>query len=619
MMGYISTWYFMKKQNAWTAVIIGAVAVLVNLSNLPHRYYFFFGIYFVVAIIFVVQNRISRQEHRTGSGPILHKNSLRYFMAVLAGICILAVSISWVTPVLKAPQLETWVATKTLWTKDIKDSGFNFFAYVMAKQPKATSSARRSLGFGSSWHQKDDIHFIVHSELPAYWQVFIYDEYTSHGWVNSQLTEHMLDENVPWESSKQYLRQSKITSMVEAELKTDIILTAGEFNSSDTSVFVHESDGEIIAVTIPRLLKPGESYEIISFVSSATTDELSKAGEDYPRNITDKYLQLPPEFPDSVRTLSANITRNASTPYDRMMAIDEYLAGFTYEEDVEPPPADVDGVEHFLTVQKSGFCTYFASAMVVMLRSVDVPARLAVGYLPGERGDSEGEYILKDRHYHAWPQVYFPRYGWINIEATPGAAGSSTAGDTPPVSSYSAQPGEPMLPPDWWQIPYWPNGQIADQGVTSGKTAVIESSWPFADELGRTISVIFFIVLAGLLVMVVLLAFKSRFDKWLWKVVRNDSAGSVYSRLCALGALAKIGPKPQQTPLEYSAVLASEFPAYARDINSITQTYLDNRFGSGDNKLNLMEEAVLLKARREVFTAILERLGFFNKVFRRSL
>jgi hypothetical protein len=102
-------------------------------------------------------------------------------------------------------------------------------------------------------------------------------------------------------------------------------------------------------------------------------------------------------------------------------------------------------------------------------------------------------------------------------------------------------------------------------------------------------------------------------------VVRNDPARNIYSRLCVLGALAKVGPRPAQTPLEYAAVLSSEFPAQAKAFEEITKRYMDNHFGHKDRVLNLMEEAELLKMRSEVYNAILKRMGFFSKVFRRPL
>ena len=619
LMGYISTWYFIKKQNAWTAVILGALAILVNLSNLPGSYYYFFIFYFMAAITFVIQNRISRHDYQTASSPANHRRGLRYFITAIASVSILAITLSWAIPVVKAPSLEDWVARNTLWSKNLEKSSFNFFTYVMAKQPRATSSARRVLGLGSGWHQDDTIHFIVESERPAYWQVYVYDEYTSHGWLNSPLNTHEIDDDSTWESAEQYFEQSVITTKVQTGLKTDILLTTGEFVSADTPVFVHEADGEVFAVTTPRLLKPGEDYEITSFISTATPEELSTAGENYPENITDRYLQLPAELPDSIRKLSANITHDATTQYEKVMAIDRYLAGFTYEKEVEPPPEDGDAVEYFLTVQKSGFCTYFASAMAVMLRSVDIPSRIAVGYLPGEQSHEPGKYILRDKHYHAWPQVYFTGYGWINIEATPGSASSPVNIDIPVETSPAVPQSGQITPYQWWDVPYWPEYQVEPPSGTTTQIIRRNPQWPFADVLGKTLLAILAGGLAAALITGILLAFRSRFYRWLWKVVRNDPARNVYSRLCALGALAKIGPRPSQTPLEYTAVLAAEFPEQAEEFSAVTKKYMDNQFGRKDRVLNLMEEAELLKMRREIYNAMLKRTGFFSKIFRRPL
>ena len=79
----------------------------------------------------------------------------------------------------------------------------------------------------------------------------------------------------------------------------------------------------------------------------------------------------------------------------------------------------MDAVEWFLTTQRVGFCNYFASAMITMLRSLDIPARLVVGFAPGEWDESRNTWIVRTKDYHAWPEVYFPEYGWVEFEPTP--------------------------------------------------------------------------------------------------------------------------------------------------------------------------------------------------------
>ena len=104
------------------------------------------------------------------------------------------------------------------------------------------------------------------------------------------------------------------------------------------------------------------------------------------------------------------------------MAIEAYLKGLTYDLEVDPPPFHADGVDHFLFEQQRGYSEYFASSMVVMLRSLGIPARVAVGYTTGQELDDPGIYAVTDSNSHAWVEVYFPGHSWIPFEPTPGAA-----------------------------------------------------------------------------------------------------------------------------------------------------------------------------------------------------
>jgi hypothetical protein len=83
---------------------------------------------------------------------------------------------------------------------------------------------------------------------------------------------------------------------------------------------------------------------------------------------------------------------------------------------VDPARSD-DAVWDFLGA-RTGYCVQFATAMTVMARTLDIPARLAVGFLPGTRAES-GEYVVTGRESHAWPELYFPDAGWIRFEPTP--------------------------------------------------------------------------------------------------------------------------------------------------------------------------------------------------------
>ena len=611
LIGYISTWLLVRRRHAWVGVFLGALVVLVNLSNLTDGYYYYLGLYILAAVLLVTHVRMTGRP----DAARYSRKAWTYIGAALLCIVFLASSIARFMPELRVPQLQTLIATHMLWKKDIEQSRLNFFNDVPSKQPVSTSLTHREQAFEGSWHQGDKIDFIVRSARPSYWRVHVYDVYTARGWENSPASDYLLGQKMLWGGGEFTSGPSAITYTVSTNLKTDILLMGGSFISADNPALVQVSAGDIIAIRMPRILGPGEEYSVTSRFLSPSPAQLSSAAGGYPPPIADYYLQLPENFPENIRQLSRDITRNARTPYDKVLAINSYLAKIPYQDKIKDPPRNVDGVAHFLFDQKAGFCLYYASAMAVMLRSVDVPARLSVGYLPGEPGEEVGEYILRDRHYHAWPQVYFNGYGWIDLEATPGGTGSGVSIETPWAT------GEAIAQLTEWDV--WLNyppeipdlpGDDAAKGTSREKTS-IGGAFFFADELGLAL----LIIIAGALILALLitpvLVLRSSFYRWLWHVNRDDFASLAYDKMCHLAAMVRLGPRPQQTPLEFAAGLAAEFPEQAGSFEHVARIYVESKFGRKEN-LGLFEEAELLKARCSAFDTLLKRLGLAGKITR---
>ena len=139
------------------------------------------------------------------------------------------------------------------------------------------------------------------------------------------------------------------------------------------------------------------------------------------------------------------VTEGAENNYERARALASYLShdpSFSYSTKAGVPPSDADLVDFFLfdpEFGRSGYCQYFASAMVMMARSLGLPARLAAGFAPGERQDDD-TFLVREANAHAWAEIYFPGYGWEIFEATqsinPGfgrASGDTTSPGVPPT------------------------------------------------------------------------------------------------------------------------------------------------------------------------------------------
>jgi transglutaminase-like putative cysteine protease len=187
-------------------------------------------------------------------------------------------------------------------------------------------------------------------------------------------------------------------------------------------------------------LDPGESYTVTSRIVDAPPEELRTAGTDYPDGLAERYTQLPASTPDRVAARAANVTAaaDAETPYEKAVAVEAHLeSSKRYSLTVEQPEGDV--ADAFLFEMDAGYCTYFATTMVTMLRAEGVPARFVTGYTPGERAD--GEFVVRGLDSHAWVQVYVPGEGWVRFDPTPASPRESAERARLSEARQSGEPG----------------------------------------------------------------------------------------------------------------------------------------------------------------------------------
>ena len=136
--------------------------------------------------------------------------------------------------------------------------------------------------------------------------------------------------------------------------------------------------------------------------------------------IRECYTQLPKSVTDRVRELAKMITKDYQTPYEKVRAIEAYLAGnYTYTLTPGEASRTQDFVDQFLFETKEGYCTYFATAMAVLTRCIGIPSRYVEGYvIPEESSGGENNYTVTSREAHAWVEVYFEGMGWAMFEPT---------------------------------------------------------------------------------------------------------------------------------------------------------------------------------------------------------
>ena len=160
---------------------------------------------------------------------------------------------------------------------------------------------------------------------------------------------------------------------------------------------------------------------------------------EYAYQVRQNFMGVPATVPQRVHDLTMQIVEDATTDFDRVMAIRDFLLQFPYTLTPVDVPRGVCFVDHFLFEGREGYCTYFASAMAIMARIAGVPSRYVEGFvLPPSRNQSD-TIVVTNRMAHAWVEVYLEGFGWLIVEATPPYAGITS--DVPLPQGGEFTPG----------------------------------------------------------------------------------------------------------------------------------------------------------------------------------
>lgn len=230
------------------------------------------------------------------------------------------------------------------------------------------------------------------------------------------------------------------------------------------------------ALVVPRELRRNLTYEVESVIPNPSAELLRAAPSP---NGLDEYQQLD-HVSEAVRRIAQTLTQSEPTQYDKVIAISTHLRRFRYDENVAPGHSQ-DELLRFLTETRAGYCEQFAGSMAVLARAVGIPARVAVGFLPGNYDPESEVFHVTTEHAHAWPEIYFEGAGWVPFEPTPR--------DIALVPSYSIPPPAPAGEPE--------AAEPAAEDLPAGQQTIPEEDDPLArDPLptqGRPVGVRLFV------------------------------------------------------------------------------------------------------------------------------
>jgi transglutaminase-like putative cysteine protease len=253
-------------------------------------------------------------------------------------------------------------------------------------------------------------HFLVESPRPAYWRTGAYDTYTGDGWENSETGR----QDLPLVDTVGPNRESLVQ---EVTLRQSATALPGAWQPVDVRGLSGVSATPQRALRADERVPAGTTYRVVSSVPTDDPERLRNVGRDYPAAIRERYTQLPAETPDRLREFTTELTADADSPYEKAVRIERWLESEkSYSLSATHEGGSV--ADQFVFEMERGYCEYFATAMVAMLRSEGIPARYVVGYSTGQAvGDDE--YVVRAMNAHAWVEVYVPERGWVRFDPTP--------------------------------------------------------------------------------------------------------------------------------------------------------------------------------------------------------
>ena len=344
------------------------------------------------------------------------------------------------------------------------------------------------------------------------------------------------------------------------------------------------------------------SYKVLSDTSLPTESVLRADNEAYPVQFGN-YLQLPDPLDPRIEQLAADVTKGYRTRFDAALAIENYLQtqfGYTLELKAGGP----DPLADFLFSVREGHCEYFATAMVMMLRTQGIASRLVTGFQQGDYNETADVFVVRQRHAHAWVEVYFPgEQTWVAFDPTP-PAGQELSGTPGGIAGRFTKYLE-ALEMFWIQYFVAFDNQEQRSLFTSVKKSFVDmqsDANAYSDSLRHLIMAWWkdvrgdnglgvratalgygtAIVVGGMIAIILLAWFARRLKRArFWSRLRirlgargNASVVDFYERMTRILAERGLERAPHQTPMEFATAVAIP------EVTFVTDQYNSVRFGN---------------------------------------
>ncbi|MCL2857164.1 MAG: transglutaminase domain-containing protein [Oscillospiraceae bacterium] len=561
----------------------------------------------IVAMLFCLLALLAKRLYLTAQRGQNEQSApaARYGLMLLP-LCLLLFGVGWALP---KPDAE---AVEALSLPDVTGAMSNIMHTFTPEQTMSFTSDGQRLGGPVT--PNDLVVMIVEADERLYLAGAVRDYYTGDAWLSTMPAKERLipGENGVFDTNpysgamrtihtqlrrslNRPLREVTITTM---DVRTDAIFTPPFHQTLEVTPHVQIEQNIHGNMRGARVLPQEVSYTQLyiswDMRSSYFSGILRGASGRLDTDELAIFLQLPDTLPDRVGDLAREITAGAQTNYDRLRMIESYLADFPYTLEAMTLPEGEDFVDHFLFTAREGYCVHYASAMVVMARTLGIPARFVEGFITPELRAGDNRFWVTNRQAHAWVEAYFPGFGWAMFEPT---AVYNLNWDNPNIGApvFVPLPDEPMV--DMSDLPNWRDyidvpedepdvvGQYADEGGAS--------PW---------VTAIILLVLVGVGVIVGLkltARYRSK-QRGLENMPNREAVVALFaSTLNAAGAVG-CPISPGETALGYAGRTSREpvFVGLGVDIKQLAGLY--SRAAYSNHEITPYERVAALKARDKV-------------------
>jgi transglutaminase-like putative cysteine protease len=685
-LAYNTTWHMFRIDRPWRVILPPALTIVLNaiFYSGPNPLEPYLIGFMFLALVLLARSALEQREWEWfNNGVRVPRRARRQFLITGGTVAAILVLLSWIIPVNgledQLNRFQDFLRSDPL--SELSEVWNRLFTPISADGPaSADYYGGDTLELSGAIQLGDNLVFTVAvpNDRRYYWRARVFDTYELGGWSSGaeiRLTTPAspLEIRLEGDSERQPVsatftvgaRSLQLVHSIPQPLRIDLPTRTFLTYINDDEALRDVSPMNVSAIRPIQPIQRGQSYTATGLISTATADMLRAASTRYPDWIINhpQYLRTSPNVVTPLTSeLAAQIVNEARavTNYDKAKAIERWLRNnITYNETIPNPPVNVDPVEWFLFDIKEGYCNYYATAMVVMLRSQGIPARMAGGFSQGEFDPATGQFIVRERDAHTWVEAYFTGFGWIEFEPTaaeesqergdqdqsdtsqqqsegqpsptptpsptpsPSPSPEPSATATQPLSENSPTPQTDNLPEETTLPPTATPTPSPTPSPTPTVTPIILPTAPAPvapeprDPLALIVPAILFVLGLMLIALLIIAVLWMIYWWWEWRGLRGLSPISrAYARLERYLALIGLRFAPEQTPEERRRRTNSTLPDAERPVTAITRLYNAERYGPQDERVTKagpQAEVAWNDARKHILRRWRERFAFWRR------